>query len=92
MIVDFHTLSFPDSIAEKAIKKLSLAADLQPYRDGTVASLEESMRRGGVDVSVVLPVATSESQVQSINNVSAAPNGKNNMYFSGAIHPNCANV
>ena len=92
MVIDFHTHTFPDSIVEKAMAKLSAAADIEPYRNGTVDSLTESMNAGGVDMSVVLPVATSAKQVDGINRLSAELNGKRGMIFSGAIHPDCENV
>ena len=37
MIIDFHTHTFPDSIAEKTIEYLSKTGGITPHRDGTVA-------------------------------------------------------
>ena len=92
MIIDFHTHTFPDKIADKTIEHLAQAAGINPYRAGTVDSLKESMKRSGIDACVVLPVATSVKQVESINRLSAELNGKDGLYFSGAIHPDCENV
>ncbi len=92
MIIDFHTHTFPDKIADKAIASLVKKGGIQPYRSGTVASLKETMEQSSVDYSVVLPVATHPKQETTINRVSAELNGKNNLFFAGGIHPDCDDV
>lgn len=92
MIIDFHTHSFPDKIAAKAVASLAQKANIPPYRDGTLSSLCESMKKAGVDYSVVLPVATSPKQVESINRLAAELNLKNGIIYAGAIHPDCENI
>lgn len=92
MIIDFHTHTFPDAIAEKTMAYLTERGGLQPCRDGTRDSLLASMRESGVDVSVVLPIATNPKHEQTINRVSAENNGKNGLVFAGAIHPDCEDV
>lgn len=92
MIIDFHTHTFPDKIADKTIAYLSQKGGIKPFRKGTVSSLVELMKNSGVDYSVVLPVATNPKQEKTINALSAELNGKNNLFFAGAIHPDCADV
>lgn len=92
MIIDFHTHTFPDAIAERTISHLSKTGGIKPFRDGTVGSLIEIMKQNNVDYSVVLPVATSPKQEKTINRVSAELNGRNGLFFSGAIHPDCPDV
>lgn len=92
MIIDFHTHTFPDAIAEKTISFLSKTGGITPHRDGTVGSLIKSMKKSGVDYSISLPVATNPKQEKTINRVSAELNGRDNIFFSGAIHPDCADV
>lgn len=92
MIVDFHTHTFPDKIAEKTIAYLSQKGGVPAFREGTLSSLKESMKRAGVDWSVVLPVATSPKQVESINRLGAELNGKDGVLYAGAIHPDCENI
>lgn len=92
MIIDFHTHTFPDKIAAQTIKLLSEKGNTKPYRKGTLSSLRESNKKAGVDFSVVLPVATSPKQVESINRLSTEENGKDGIFFAGAIHPDCENI
>ncbi len=87
MIIDFHTHTFPDKIAEKTIAYLAEKGNVKPFREGTLSSLKESMKRSGVDYSVILPVATVPRQVVSINNLAAELNGKDGIIYAGAIHP-----
>ena len=66
----------------------ALAAEggITPCYDGTVGGLLASMERGGVDRSVVVPVATKPSQVQTINDWVAAL-GDDRIIPFGAMHP-----
>lgn len=92
MIIDFHTHTFPDNIAEKAMAHLSDIGGINPYRDGTVTSLIKSMKHSGIDACVVLPVATAPRQVDTINKISVKLNGIDGLFFFGAVHPDCDNV
>ena len=86
MIIDFHTHIFPDAIAGRSIEVLKngmLRASGRVYpehSDGTLAGLKRLMDATGVDISVVLPIATREKQTESINQfaykVTAENNGK----------------
>lgn len=70
-IIDFHTHCFTDSLAERAISKLAAASNLPYCHDGTAAGLAASAQKAGVDLSVVMPIATKESQNQTINDWAA---------------------
>lgn len=72
MIIDAHTHTFPDSLAPRAVAKLQGVSHTAAFSDGTSAGLKASMRRAGIDVSVVLPVATSAHQVPHINDSAIA--------------------
>lgn len=93
MIIDFHTHTFPDKIAGKAIDKLSHTSHTVPFTDGTVSGLKKSMKMAGIDLSVILPVATSPHQVEHINDSSAALNrgSAGELISFGAMHPDCEN-
>lgn len=67
MIIDFHTHTFPDKIAQKVVNNLAKAACTKPYTTGTMAELQQSMKRAGVDYCVNLPVMTSPEQVEKIH-------------------------
>ena len=93
MLIDFHTHTFPDRIAPAALKELSERSGISPQTDGTVSGLLDAMAGDGVDISVVLPVATSPKQVEKINrralevNASSAETG---LISFGAMHPDYA--
>lgn len=87
MIIDFHTHTFPDSIAPKALAKLQGASHTRTFSDATVAALQTDMAERGIDFSVVLPVATNPTKVPHMNDSSAAMNGKGPLIHFGAMHP-----
>lgn len=69
MVIDFHTHAFPDAIAKRAIALLSSKCNgmYVPCSNGTVNGLLNNMNAFGVDVSVVQPVITKQSQTESLN-------------------------
>lgn len=88
MIVDFHVHTFPDVFAAKTVAALSRVSRTKPFTDGTAAALLTSMKRSGVDCSVLLPVATKPAQVPGINDAAAQINGRGEGLLSfGGIHP-----
>lgn len=92
MIIDFHTHIFPEKIAVRTIEKLEKIANVKAFTDGREESLLTSMKRAGVDISVVLPVVTKPEQFSTINEFAARLNekyeGKKTRLISfGGIHP-----
>ena len=90
MIIDFHTHTFPETIAAPTVDKLSHTAHIHPFSGATESSLKDSMARGGIDLSVILPVATSPRQVEKINDNAARLNEKyegRTLLSLGCIHP-----
>lgn len=94
MLIDFHTHVFPDKIAERAINKLTegiISAQgslvLAPKTDGTLSALLSSMDEYGVDLSVVMPIATSPSQHTTINNYAKEITDNKRIISFGSIHP-----
>ncbi len=85
-IIDFHTHVWPDPVASKAVAGLQTEGMLTPYYDGTVAGLVAEMDRCGVDASVIQPVSTKPSQVESINNWVASL-GEPRIVPFGSMHP-----
>lgn len=92
MIIDFHTHTFPDKMAERTIAHMEKEGDITAFTDAKRSTLLRSMSDNGVDRSVVLPVATRPEQESTINGISAELNGQDNILFAGAIHPDCADV
>lgn len=89
MVIDFHTHAFPQKIAARAIASLEASSGEPAYREGTAEALVASMRRAGVDRSVLLPIATKPSQVTSVNRFAAEWNGKSGILSFGSVHPDC---
>lgn len=93
MLIDFHTHAFPNTISSKAIKKLSYqSGGLSAQTDGTVDSLKEQMLKDGVDISVVLSIATNPGQQENVNNFANEINNEKNIYAFGSVHPDAENV
>ena len=86
MVIDFHTHSFADHIADNAVETLEKQADIKAVDSGTPDALRNHMRQYSVDISVVLPVATKPSQVATINDWAKAQRD-DQLEFFGAVHP-----
>lgn len=90
MTIDMHTHTFPEKIAAGTLQKLSAVSHTRPFTDGTASGLVRSMGEAGVDLSIVLPVATAPRQVERINDSSAGLNrgaGETNVFHFGCMHP-----
>lgn len=92
-IVDIHSHTFPDSIAERAISKLEKSSGCKAIGSGLQKDLLLSMQASGVDISVAAPVATSPNS-HSINLKSIAAREKfgDLLYFLGALHPETPDI
>ena len=87
MIIDFHTHTFPDKIAQRAITGMQASSHACAFADGTASALCNSMSDSGVTHSVVLPVATNPAKLTSMNDTAIQLNGKNGILHFGAVHP-----
>lgn len=88
MLIDFHTHAFPEKIAARAIDNLSFASGgLIPQHGGTPDSLKEEMKKDGVDISVVLGIATNPQQQTNVNNFAAEMNKEECFVAFGSVHP-----
>lgn len=97
MLIDFHVHTFPESIADKALSVLlrnmreTYNIDQKLYYGGTPELLLEDMNKCGVDISVVMPIATKVTQYKTIN--SFAKSIQTNRIISFAsLHPYQENV
>ena len=90
MIIDFHTHTFPENLAGRAIAKLAASSRAKNYLDGTVQALRASMKEAGVDYSVLLPVVTRPGQQEDINRAAIETNAhsqETGLISFGGIHP-----
>ena len=94
MLIDFHTHTFPDSIAPKAIRKLEEGIErtqghavLKANTDGTLSGLVDSMNKYGVDISVVMPIATTVDQHTTINTFAKNTTDNKRIISFGSLHP-----
>ena len=101
MIIDFHTHIFPDKIAERAVAGLIKSCNdnyeetgvkVKNHNEATLNSLKEYMENSGIDMAVVLPIATKPSQFESINTFAAEVNKDDMLISFGSIHPLSDNI
>ena len=88
MTIDFHTHAFPDALAPRALATLirSCGGAYSPVSDMTVAGLRRNMDDWGIDVSVVQPVVTKQSQTKGLNEWAASICSDRIVSFGG-IYP-----
>lgn len=90
MIIDIHAHAFPGELAKRTIQKLSVSGNARNYLDGTYESLIASMKKTGIDISVILPVVTKASHTNTVNKVALEVNelyGDSGLLSFGGIHP-----
>lgn len=95
MRIDFHTHIFPDAIAEKALRQLTentrrfeaIYGVSEPYTDATADGLLASSKAAGLDLSVVMPIATSPHPSSTINNFAAQIDKLSGLRSFGSVHP-----
>ena len=93
MIIDFHTHTFPDHMAEKTVTKLGKSCRIYAFSDGTQEGLRRNEEKAGIDLAVIQPVATTAHAVPHINDSAIRINqnekettGTRLLSF-GCIHP-----
>ncbi len=97
MLIDFHTHMFPPAIAERAlggiVKRTKEIYDIDQSVsfDGTLDGLRASMKDNGVNLSVVLPIATKVGQFKTINEYAEKAKGNGVISFA-SLHPYDENI
>jgi len=88
MTIDFHTHVFPDALAPKALATMVAGINglYTPVNDATVSGLLKNMDAWNIDISVVQPVVTKQTQVKKINEWAAAIRSGRIISFGG-IYP-----
>ena len=88
MVVDFHTHIYPEKIAAKAVASIGEFYGVGMQMDGTVATLLENGRNGGIDRFVVFSAAAVPAQVQAINDYIASVCREHPEFTGfGTLHP-----
>jgi len=90
LIIDFHTHTFPETIAAYALKKLTDLGKIKPFGLATEKDLSEKMLDAGIDKSVILNIATKVEQVEVINRY-CINKENDSLIFFGAMHQDYAN-
>lgn len=88
MVIDFHTHIFPDELAPTAIRRLAEEIDYiyPPVNDGTASGLLKNMDNWDIDISVIQPVVTKQSQTRRVNEWAAGIQSDRLLCFGG-IYP-----
>ena len=93
MLIDFHTHCFPETIASRAVERLSeVSGGLYPHTDGTVQGLKSLMNHDGVDMAVVLNIATNAHQQTKVNDFAASVNNETDLFAFGSVFPDSPDV
>ena len=87
MIIDFHTHTFPERIAARAIAGIQANCHSAAFADGTDAALRRSMAEAGIHRAVVLPVATNPTKLASMNGPVLEKREEDGLIRFGAMHP-----
>lgn len=89
MLIDCHTHAFPDTLAQRAVSRLSYTSGgMVPHTDGTVSDLKRQMKEQGVDCSVVMNIATNAHQMHAVNDFAASVAAQNTDIIPfGSVHP-----
>lgn len=87
MIIDFHTHSFPDALAPKAIAKLEKSGNTKAFGDGTIGCLLQSAHNANIDISVLQPIAVKPQNTPTVNEVAYKNNKIGGIISFGSVHP-----
>ncbi len=86
MIIDIHTHCFPQDMAPQVVPYLAGLAGINPYLGGTVDELKSSMKKAGIDYSVIQCIATKPQQTRTVNDWAVEMQG-DGIFSFGSIHP-----
>ncbi len=87
MIIDFHCHAFPDHLADHAMTSMVGNTGAHSATNGSVSALKASMKEAGIDLSVILPVATNPNKLTTMNNISLEHDPADGLLYFGGVHP-----
>lgn len=86
-IIDFHTHVYPHKIADRTKKIIRSTSGMKALTDATIDGLLSCMKKSGTTRSIILPVVTSPSQFDHINNYAVEMCKVDGITSFGGIHP-----
>ena len=96
MRIDFHTHSFPDQLAPKAMETLKKVfvstVGISPCTDGTAGDAERLLRSIGIDRAVVCNIATNTKQESKVNGYARSLLENDFFYPLGSVHPDSEKI
>ena len=91
MLIDFHVHCFNPKIAERAISALQARCFIEPFTRGLISQTVKKFDEWGVDLGVLLPIATKPTQQRVLNDWCAEQNGGRFISF-GSVHPDAEDL
>lgn len=96
MIIDFHTHSFPDALAPRAMASLiptfTSIASFSPQTDGTAAAAKALLSSAGISRAVVCNIATNARQEPKVNDYAISLLSDGFFCPLGSVHPDSENI
>ena len=86
-IIDFHTHTFPEKLAHGAIASLEKSSSTKASLDGTNKALLSSMKKYGIEKSVLMPIAVKPGNSHTINTCAIENNKIPGFVSFGSVHP-----
>lgn len=91
MIIDSHAHVFPDRMCRATIEKLAVANPehtLPYYNDGSVTGAKAKMAEWGIDLGIILPIATNARQQGNVNAFALAVQETEEAFITlGTVYP-----
>lgn len=91
-MIDIHTHVYPDKLAARLMHDLADTHYWGHFSDGTLAGLQSSMKKAGIDLCVTQPVVTRPDQFDSINRFALLQQDVPGILPFGGIHPDCEDI
>lgn len=85
-VIDFHTHIFPDKLATRAIDAILQGREFHKFSDATLSGLLKNMDEQGIEASVIQPIITKPSQLETTNRWAASVAGERIIPFGG-VYP-----
>ncbi len=92
VLIDFHTHCFNDRLAGRAIEKLSKAANIPAYTNGTVDDTRAKMHEWGVDYAVVHNITVTVQSQTHVNDFAIELLKYEDIIPFGSVHPMAENA